>query len=111
MREPYSEDVADHTGFESCAFHGNMLGEALTEVCAGVDIELRKFNHVSSADLFLLWGRQDHVCRYGEAYMDSAESKTHCMCRSTLRGNREALLLAWADRAWVCIENRGGVRQ
>ena len=41
MKESYSEELAIHTGLESCAFDGNVKGEALTEVCIGRAIELR----------------------------------------------------------------------
>ena len=35
MKEPYRKGVAIHLGPESCAGHGNMAGEALTDVFKG----------------------------------------------------------------------------
>jgi hypothetical protein len=35
MREPYSEEVANHADLESCAGGGDAAGEALTEALAG----------------------------------------------------------------------------
>lgn len=35
MKEPYGKGLATHSGPESCAGHGNMMGEALTRAHAG----------------------------------------------------------------------------
>ena len=35
MKEPYGKGLATRPGPESCAGHGNMMGEALTRVHAG----------------------------------------------------------------------------
>ena len=35
MKEPYGKGLATHPGPESCAGHGNMVGEALTRAHAG----------------------------------------------------------------------------
>ncbi len=43
MKELYEEGVTTHLGPESCAGDGNITGEALTGVHAGLAIELR--NH------------------------------------------------------------------
>ena len=111
MKESYSEELAIHTDLESCAFDGNMMGEALTEVCIGRAIELRNQSLVSGADLVITWGRLYRLYRNGKVYRDSAESKTPCMCRNTPRGNRHPLQLTQADRAGVCIVNHERVLQ
>ena len=41
MKEPYIEGVATHDGPESCAGFREGVGEALTGVCIGWDIEPR----------------------------------------------------------------------
>ncbi len=48
MRVSYGEDIASHTGSESCVEHHKRLGEALTGVCAGWVSSLENF--IRSAD-------------------------------------------------------------
>jgi len=50
MKESYSEGIASHTGPESCAASREAIGEALTGVRAGQDIEPRKVGKFVGAD-------------------------------------------------------------
>jgi len=63
-----------------------------------------------SADVLQLHRRQHLIGRNGEGYKDLAGSETSCMHGSFLRGNREALYLAYGDYAEVRMENPKGAR-
>jgi hypothetical protein len=65
---------------------------------------------ISSADVFLINGRQNCLRCYGKAYADSAGSETPCMYRDALRGNREALYLTFIDCIRVRVANPKGAR-
>ncbi len=64
--------------------------------------------NIPGADGLLMHGRQYRVSRYGEVYTDPAGSETPCMHGNSLRGNREALHLAFKDCGKVRIENPKG---
>ena len=49
MKEPYEEGLTNRLGPESCAGDGNIMGEALTGVRAGLAMELR--NHLLSVPI------------------------------------------------------------
>jgi RNA-directed DNA polymerase len=88
MKEPYIEGVATHDGPESCAGFREEVGEALTGVRIGWDIEPR--NHIDwGADAVDEGGRQHKLARYRKLQTDPARSKTLCMCRTSMRENRE----------------------
>ena len=88
MEEPYIEGVATHDGPESCAGFREGVGEALTGVCIGWDIEPRK--HIDrGADVVHSGGKQYSLARYRERQVDPARSKTLCMGRTSMRENRE----------------------
>ena len=88
MKEPYIEGVATHDGPESCAGFLKGVGEALTGVRIGWDIEPR--NHIDrGADAVHIGGRRHGLARYRERQADPARSKTLCLCRTSLRENRE----------------------
>ena len=94
MRESYSEELATHTGTESCAIVGNNFGEALTGESTGMVSSPESLAIVPSADGVLTLGRQYCVDRYGEVSTDSAGSETPCMYGHTPCGNRETLCLS-----------------
>ncbi len=88
MEEPYIEGVATHDGLESCAGFREEVGEALTGVCMGWDIEPR--NHIDrSADAVDEGGKPHRLARYRKLQTDSARSKTLRMCGTSMRENRE----------------------
>lgn len=91
MRESYSEEIATHTDFESCATVGNKCGEALTEGSTGRVLSPESMLIVSSADVVLTYGRQHYADRNGERCIDSAGSETPCMYGHIPCGNRETL--------------------
>ena len=109
MEESYSEDLANHTGLESCGDNGDVFAEALTEGSAGCVLSPESYR-VPSADGVLLNGRQNCVNRYGEDYAGPAGSETTCMHGNTLHWNREALRLITVDSTEVHTENPNGVR-
>ena len=60
----------------------------MTGVRIGWDIEPR--NHIDwGADAVDEGGRQHRLARYRKLQADSARSKTLCMCRTSMRENRE----------------------
>ena len=88
MEEPYIEGVATHDGPESCAGFRKGVGEALTGVRIGWDIEPR--NHIDwGADAVDVCGRQHRLARDRKLQTGPARSKTLCMCRTSMRENRE----------------------
>ena len=91
MQESYSEELATHTGPESCAQDGNIVCEALTGVRAGRVLSFEIAVNVPSADGIPRYGRQYRMHRSGEMCTDSAESKTPRMYGNTLSGNRDPL--------------------
>ena len=109
MEESYSEDLANHTGLESCGDNGDVFAEALTEGSAGCVLSPESYR-VLGADGVSLNGRQYCVNRYGEGYAGPAGSETTCMHGNTLYWNREALRLITVDITEVHTENPNGVR-
>ncbi len=88
MEEPYIEGVASRDGPESCVGFRKGVGEALTGVRIGWDIEPR--NHIDrGADAVHTGGRLHSLVRYRERQVDPARSKTLCMCETSMRENRE----------------------
>ncbi len=88
MEEPYIEGVATRDGPESCVGSRKGVGEALTGVRIGWDIEPR--NPIArGADAVHIGGRRHGLARYRERQADPARSKTLCMCRTSMRENRE----------------------
>ncbi len=88
MEEPYIEGVAIHDDPESCVGFRKGVGEALTGERTGWDIEPR--NHIDrSADAVDEGGKPHRLARYRKLQTDSARSKTLCMCRTSMRENRE----------------------
>jgi hypothetical protein len=110
MKESYGEELATHTGFESCAIVGNNCGEALTEESAGRVLSPESLAIVLSADGVLTLGRQYCVNRYGEVSTDSAGSETPCMYRHIPCGNRETLCSTLVDSIKVRTENSSEVQ-
>ncbi len=91
MEEPYIEGVATHDGPESCVGFREGVGEALTGVRIGWDIEPR--NHIDrGADAVHIGGKQHRLARYRKLQADPARSKTLCMCGIFMRENREIRL-------------------
>ncbi len=88
MEESYIEGGATHDGPESCVGFREEVGEALTGVRIGWDIEPR--NHIDrGADAVHVGGKQYRLARYRKLQTDPARSKTLCMCRTSMRENRE----------------------
>ena len=88
MKEPYIEGLATHDGPESCAGFREEVGEALTGVRIGWDIEPR--NHIDrGADAVHAGGRPHSLARYRKLQTDPARSKTLRMCGTSMRENRE----------------------
>ena len=110
MKESHGEGLASHAGPESCGGGGNTAAEALTGVCAGPVLSSEIKDRVSGADRLMAMGRQHAVNRVGKRCSGLTESKTRCMYRSTLCGNREIprLALAWhPGSAWQIPREHG----
>jgi hypothetical protein len=88
MEELYTEGVASHGGPESCAGVREGVGEALTGVRAGWDIEPRK-TLFWGADAVPASGRQHLRRAMRELLWDPARSENLGMYGSSLRENRE----------------------
>jgi len=82
--------VASHTGSESCVGIREDVGEALTGVRAGWDIEPRKV-YVREAEALFICRRQNPVARHRKSSRIPAGSKTPCTHASISRGSREIL--------------------
>ncbi len=88
MGESYAEGVATHGDPESCAGFRKGVGEALTGVRTGRDMEPR--NPIDrGADAVHLGGRPHGRARYRKHLTDPARSKTPGMCGISMRENRE----------------------
>jgi hypothetical protein len=104
MKVSYGEEVAIHTGSESCIGVRKGAGEALTGVRTGqplsreIETPPRKRWLLRSADAVEMSGRQNWKCRYRETLLDAARSETLRMYVSTLSGNREILCLSREEK-------------
>jgi hypothetical protein len=105
MKESDVEGLTSHNGPELCGGGGDTAAEALAGESAGVVWSPEIGTHVPSADRLFALGRQYMARRHGKERNGSAGSKTHCMHRRFLHGNREALRLAPADCAGVRTAN------
>jgi RNA-directed DNA polymerase len=88
MKEPCGEGPATHPDPESCAGHGNMVGEALTGAHAGQPLS----SEITSSGVPTLYcdgegHTEGSVIR--ELSFDAAESETLSMRGNSLHGNRE----------------------
>ena len=90
MKESYVKGLANHSGPESCGGARKSDGEALTGEGAG-RVWSRERYRTRDADPVRTRGRQQPVCRIGEAWWYPARSKTPGMHGSNLRENREIL--------------------
>ena len=75
MQEPDGEDLASHTGPESCEGGSNVALEALTGVRAGWVLSPVR-SSVQGADAFRFAGRLHGPSRYREGWTGPAGSKT-----------------------------------
>jgi hypothetical protein len=85
MKEPDGEDLASHTGPESCEGGSNVALEALTGVRAGWVLS-PVMSSVQGADEFLIGGRPHGPPRYREGWTGPAGSKTPCTHGRTSQG-------------------------
>lgn len=90
MKKSYVEDLANHSGPESCVAVRKGSGEALTGVRAG-GVLSREIT-LSGADPVKGRGRQHRSHRYREMWRGLARSKTSCMYGNTSLENRESPL-------------------
>ena len=75
MQEPDGEDLASHTGPESCEGGSNVALEALTGVRAGWVLS-PVMSSVQGADAFRFAGRPHGPSRHRKGWTDPAGSKT-----------------------------------
>src|SRR3990167_8868641 len=75
MQEPDGEDLASHTGPESCEGGSNVALEALTGVRAGWVLS-PVMSSVQGADAFRYAGRPHGPSRHRQGWTDPAGSKT-----------------------------------
>jgi len=94
MRVSRTEDLASHSGPESCVYAGNRVGEALTGGDVGQVLSREKFTTVGDADAMDVVGRQHSFGRYRETGGGPPRSETLRMHPSTSHGNREVPHLA-----------------
>jgi len=90
MKESYVKGLANHSGPESCGGARKSGGEALTGEGAGRVLSRERYR-TRDADPVRTRGRQQPVCRNGEAWWYPARSKTPGMHGNNLRENREIL--------------------
>ena len=79
MKESYREEIANHTGPESCEDVREGALEALTGETTGRAIEPRNRVIIREADLRMARGRQHCARRPGEACVAPARSENLCM--------------------------------
>ena len=80
MQEPHSESLANYADLESCAGHGEIAGEALTEALAG---------RLSSREIPLFGCRPYQPSRNRKRRANPARSQTPCMSGNSSHENRE----------------------
>ncbi len=90
MKESYVKGLANHNDPESCAGARKSDGEALTGESAGRVLSRERYR-TRDADPVRTSGRQQPLCRIGEARWYPARSETPGMHGSNLRENREIL--------------------
>ena len=111
MRVPYGEELATHTGSESCIDSRKAIGEALTGgVWAGL-LSRERCSKLRGADAVHKSGRQHWSYRYREIRLGPAWSKTPSTYVSSLHGNREVPRLALLESSKARAENPKGARQ
>ena len=88
MKESDGEEVATHTGPESCGAAREGGAEASTGVRAG-QVFSRERNTLRDADAVKESGRQHRSRRDRETRPDPARSQTLCTCGITMHGSRE----------------------
>ena len=111
MKVPYGEELAIHTGPESCVYIRKGVDEALTGgVRAGL-LSRERCCKLQGADAVHKSGRQHRLHRYREMWSDPAWSQNPGTNASSSRGNREISRLALADGVKVRVVNPEGVRQ
>ncbi len=117
MKVSYVEGIANHNGLESCVSVRKGEGKALTEDSAGrvLSREMRALSRkrqvLRDADAVGVGGRQHRVHRQREVHQDPARSKTPCMFRSSLRGNREIPRVPGVERAAGRIGKSNDIRR
>lgn len=94
MKESYSEVRAGHTGPESYADDGNIVGVATTGVHAGrVLSSVNRF--IPCADVVQTAEGNITAGAIGKCAANAAESKTSSMCGNFKRENREIPSACW----------------
>lgn len=92
MKEPYIEGLATHDDPESCAGGARdqpkAASEALTGACTG-GTSSREITYSGASTLSSHAIRQHGTEREREFGAGSARSKNPCVCRNSLRENRE----------------------
>jgi hypothetical protein len=101
MKESYVEGSASHNDPESCTAVRKDVGEALTGVRAGRDMELRNVNPapgqaLRGADAVSVGGRPHRSSRHGKRRADPAQSKTSGTHGNISHGSRE---IPWPSAA------------
>ena len=88
MKESYSEVLARHAGPKPYADDGNVVGVAWATGKHRPSIELRN-QSFRVPTLFRQGEGKIASCATGKCEVDTAESKTWCMCGNSKRENRE----------------------
>ncbi|MGH9956464.1 MAG: hypothetical protein ACREBC_04950 [Pyrinomonadaceae bacterium] len=109
MKESYVKGLANHNDPESCGGARKSDGEALIGEGVGRVLSREKYR-TRDADPIRTRGRQQPVCRIGEARWYPARSETPSMHGSNLRENREILQPPQLAR-WGRIEKSQDVRR
>ena len=110
MRAQYGEELAIHTGPESCVDSRKAIGEALTGGMRAGLLSCERFN-IQAADVVHKSGRQHRLYRYGKMRLGPAWSENLCTYTSFSIGNREVPRLAGGDGPGVGAVNPKGARQ
>ena len=85
MKESYSEGIANHTGPESCAGSREAIGEALTGVRAGQDIEPRKVGKIRGSRRASSGAEGNNLSPVIARTMGSPRGRRPCACTETPR--------------------------
>jgi len=111
MKEPYREDVASHSGPESCVVTREGGDEALTGVRVGWVLSREITGIDQGADAVLGSGKQHRSCRYRETRSGPARSETPSMHGISSHGSREIPRLTSDDSTEARVVNPKGVRR